>query len=148
MMGANCRGLVTTDVLLQGLDRGAIATRKLKGVNRDKGHERFILVRPLVVKVKPSPVVVVLLGFDDQGAKYASLALNLLFLALSRRRVVPLYTWVDALRPTESRPAHTNVSGSVTYLTCLTIQVVYTWQFILTGLKPPLGFGPFNKPTT
>ena len=81
-------------------------TRKLKGVNRDKGHERFILVRPLAVKVKPSPVVVVLLGFEDQGAKYASLALDLLFLALSRRRVVPLYTWVDARRLIESRPAH------------------------------------------
>ena len=27
-----CRGIVTADVLLQGLSRGAIATRKLKGV--------------------------------------------------------------------------------------------------------------------
>ena len=45
-----CRGIVTADVLLQGLDRGAIATRKLKGVNRDKGHARFILVQPLTVK--------------------------------------------------------------------------------------------------
>ena len=106
-MGANCHGIVTADVLAKGLSHGAIATRKLKGVNWDKGHERFILVWPLAVKVKPSPVDVVLLGFDDQGAKYASLALDLLFLALSRRRVVPLYTWVDALRPTESRPAHT-----------------------------------------
>ena len=63
-----CRGIVTTDVLELGLNRGAIAARKLKGVNRDKGHERFILVRPLTVKIKPSPVDVVLLGFDDQGA--------------------------------------------------------------------------------
>ena len=53
---------------MKGLSRGAIATRKLKGVNQDKGHERFILVRPLAVKVKPSPVDVVLQGFDDQGA--------------------------------------------------------------------------------
>ena len=45
-----CRGIVTADVLLQGLDHGAIATRKLKGVNRDKGHEKFILVQPLTVK--------------------------------------------------------------------------------------------------
>ena len=73
-VGANCRGIVTADVLVKGLNRGAIATRKLKGVKWDKGHERFILVRPLAVKVKPSPVDVVLLGFDDQGAKYASLA--------------------------------------------------------------------------
>ena len=91
---------------MKGLSCGAIATRKLKGVNQDKGHERFIVVRPLAVKVKPTPVDVVLLGFDDQGAKYASLALDLLFLALSRRRVIPLYTRDDALRPTESRPAH------------------------------------------
>ena len=92
---------------MKGLSCGAIATRKLKGVNRDKGHERFILVRPLAVKVKPSRVDVVLLGFDDQGAKYACLALDLLFLALSHCWVVPLYTRVDALWPTESRPAHT-----------------------------------------
>ena len=97
-----CRGFVTADVLLQGLNRGAIATRKLKGVNRDKGHARFILVRPLAVKVNPSPVDVVLLSFDDQGAKYASLALDLLFLALSHLRVVPLYTRVDTPWPTES----------------------------------------------
>ena len=53
-LGANCRGIVTADVLLQGLSRGAIATRKFKGVNRDKGHERVILVRPLTVKVRPT----------------------------------------------------------------------------------------------
>ena len=48
-----CRGIVTTDVLEKGLSRRAIATRKLKGVNQDKGHERvFILVRPLTMKVK------------------------------------------------------------------------------------------------
>ena len=64
----NYHGIVTADVLAKGLSRRAVATRKLKGVNRDKGHERFILVRPLAVKVKPSPVDVVLLGFDDQGA--------------------------------------------------------------------------------
>src|SRR3954464_13297040 len=45
-----CRGIVTADVLLEGLSHGAIATRKLKGVNRDKGHARFILVQPLAVK--------------------------------------------------------------------------------------------------
>ena len=65
---ANYHGIVTADFLAKGLSRRAIATRKLKGVNRDKGHERFILVRPLAVKVRPSTVDVVLLGFDDQGA--------------------------------------------------------------------------------
>ena len=34
------------------------------------------------------------------------LVLDLFFLALNRRRVVPLYTQVDARRLTESRPAH------------------------------------------
>ena len=45
-----CRGIVTADVLLQGLNRGAIAARQLEGVKRDKGHARFILVQPLTVK--------------------------------------------------------------------------------------------------
>ena len=73
------------------------------------------------------------------------LAFDLLFLALNRCRVVPLYTWVDASRLTESRTAHTNVSGSVTYLTCLTIQVTYTWRFTLMGLKPPSGLGTLTS---
>ena len=37
---------------MKGLSHGAIETRKLDGVNQDKRHERFILVRPLTVKVK------------------------------------------------------------------------------------------------
>ena len=41
MIKRDCRGIVTADVLAEGLSRRAIATRKLKGVNRDKGHERF-----------------------------------------------------------------------------------------------------------
>ena len=36
-----CRGIVTADVLVKGLSRGAIATRKQEGVNRDKGHEVY-----------------------------------------------------------------------------------------------------------
>ena len=68
MVGVNCRGIVTADVLTKGLSRRAITARKLKRVDWDKGHERFIPVRPLTVKVRPSPVDVVLLGFDDQGA--------------------------------------------------------------------------------
>ena len=36
-----CCGIVTADVLELGLSRGAIAARKLKGVKRDKRHERF-----------------------------------------------------------------------------------------------------------
>src|SRR3954470_21918406 len=103
----SCRGIVTADVLLQGLNRGAIATRKLKGVNWDKGHERFILVQPLTVKEGLRLVGLVLLEVSvTRERDTLCLALEELFLALSRRRVVPLYTRVDALRPTESRPAH------------------------------------------
>ena len=51
-MGANYHGIFVVDVLVKGLNRGAIATRKLKGVKRDKGHREFTLVRPLAVKVK------------------------------------------------------------------------------------------------
>ena len=40
-MGANYHGIVTSDVLVKGLSHGAIATRKLEGVNRDKGHEIY-----------------------------------------------------------------------------------------------------------
>ena len=91
---------------MKGLSCGAIATRKLEGVNRDKGHEEFILVRPLTVKVRPTSSWV---GIDVSMTRERDtlcLALDELFLALSRQRVVPLYTRVDALRPTESWPAH------------------------------------------
>ena len=95
------------DVLLQGLSRGAIATRKLKEVNRDKGHERVILARPLTVKVRPTSSWVGIARVSmTRGRDMLCLALDELFLALSRQRVVPLYTRVDALRTTESRPAH------------------------------------------
>ena len=40
-------------------------------------------------------------------------------LFLNRRRVVPLYTWVDARRFTESRGRLINVSGSVSTLSIL-----------------------------
>ena len=36
-----CRGIVISDVLAKGLSRGAITTRRLEGVNRDKRHLRF-----------------------------------------------------------------------------------------------------------
>ena len=49
---SSCRGIVTTDVLELGLNRGAIAARKLEGVNAGQGTRGFILVRPLTVKVK------------------------------------------------------------------------------------------------
>ena len=45
------RGIVTADVLVQGLSRGAIAARKLKGVKQDKEHEGYTGSAPYV-KVK------------------------------------------------------------------------------------------------
>ena len=42
-----CRGIVTADVLKLGLSRGAIATRKLEGVMRDKEHEDLYWFGPL-----------------------------------------------------------------------------------------------------
>src|SRR4051812_10795187 len=102
-----CHGIVTADVLLQGLSRGAIATRKLKGFNGDKVHKRFILVQPLTVKEGLRLVRLVLLEVSmTRERDMLCPVLDGLFLALSRQRVVPLYTRVDALRLTESRPAH------------------------------------------
>ena len=52
------------DVLVEGLSRRAIATRKLKGVNRDKGHERFYTSSAPYDEGKSLRLVVlVLLGF-------------------------------------------------------------------------------------
>jgi len=73
------------------------------------------------------------------------LAFDLLSLALNRRWVVPLYTQVDAHRLYRVPAGSYNVSGSVTKYTCLTIQVIPIWRFILMGFKPPLGLGPFNE---
>ena len=40
----------------------------MTGLNRNKGHIEFILVRPLAVKVKAyDPVVVGLIDLDEQG---------------------------------------------------------------------------------
>ena len=95
-----------SDVLVKGLSCGAIATRKLEGVNRDKGHERFILVQPLTVKVRPTSSWV---GIDVSMTREQDMlspALDELFLFSKPQQVVPLYTRVDALWLTESRPAY------------------------------------------
>ena len=68
----------------------------------------FILVRPLGDEVKAySSLGLYCLGFDYQGANTLALVLDLLFLELTRHRVSPLYTQVDARRLIESQPAHT-----------------------------------------
>ena len=80
---------------------------RYKGLKQDKGHREFILVLPLAMEVKAySSLGLYCLGFDYQGANTLDLAFDLLFLVLTRCRVVPLYTQVDAQRLTASRPAH------------------------------------------
>ena len=56
-----CRGIVTADVLVQGLSHGAIAARKLKGVKRDKEHECYTGSAPYGEGKSLRPVEVVLL---------------------------------------------------------------------------------------
>ena len=105
-MDGLCRGIGTSDVLVQVLSCGAMVTRMIAVVNLVKGHERFILVRPLTVKVRPTSSWV---GIDVSMTRERDtlcLILDELFLALSRQRVVPLYTRVDALWLIESRPAY------------------------------------------
>ena len=85
-MGANCRGIVTADVLGLGLSRGAIATRKLEGVNAGQGTRGFILVRPLTVKVKAYvqfDVVLIRVSITRELNCYARLSMRL-FLPLNR----------------------------------------------------------------
>ena len=96
---------------MRGLSCGAITTRKLEGVNWVKGHERFILVRTLTMKVRPTSSWV---GIDVSMTRERDTlcpALDELFLALSRQQVVPLYTRVDALWLTESRPTYKQCSA-------------------------------------
>ena len=78
----------------------------LKGLNGTKDTRGFILVRPLTVKVRPTSSWV---GIDVSMTRERDtlcLALDELFLALSRQWVIPLYTRVDALRLTESRSVY------------------------------------------
>ena len=95
-MGANCRGIVTSDVLVKGLSRGAIATRKLKGVNRDKGHGVHTGSAPCGEGKGLMQLRWYYLCFDYQGANMLDLAFDLLSLVSNHHQVVPLYTEVDA----------------------------------------------------
>ena len=59
-----CRGIVTANVLAKGLSCRDIATRKLKGVNQDKGHERFYTSSAVYDEGKSLRLVVLIsLGF-------------------------------------------------------------------------------------
>ena len=72
MVGANCRGFVTADVLEKGLSRGAIATGYLKGVKADKGRKRVYTSSAPYDEGKSLRLVVMeLLGFRRPGSEYA-----------------------------------------------------------------------------
>ena len=130
-MGANCHGIVTLDVLVEGLSCGAITTRKLKGVNQDKGHEVYTGSAPCGEgKSLRSSFEWDCLCLDYQGANPLDLALDLMLLVLNRRRVIPLYTEVDTQWPTESRPVHKqcptrSLSLFLSYNTSYTYMAVY-----------------------
>ena len=52
MVGANCRGNNTSDVLAKGLSRGAIATSLLEGVKADTRTQGFYTSSAPSMKVK------------------------------------------------------------------------------------------------
>ena len=88
------------------------------------------------------------MGFDYQGANTLDLVLDVLFLALNRRRVIPLYTQVDAQLLTESRPAHTQRVRLSDYLylpynTSYILMTVYT-----RGPQATFGSWSFSKPAS
>ena len=62
-VGANCRGIVMADVLVKGLMRGAIATRKQEGVNLEEGHGVYTSSAPYDEGKGLRLVVMELLGF-------------------------------------------------------------------------------------
>ena len=116
-----------------GLSRGAITTRKLKGVKRDKEHGGYTGSAPYGEGKSLRPVVMELLCLEDQGAESLYLDLELLSLVLNPppgRAFI--YT---GRRPPAYRvpmPVYTH-TGSVSTLSYLTIQVinymaVYTYR--------------------
>ena len=75
----------------------------LKGLKRTRDAREFYTSSAPYDEGKSLRLVVMeLMGFDDQGANTLCPSLDLLSLLLNRRRVVPLYTWVDACRFTDS----------------------------------------------
>ena len=75
----------------------------LKGLKRTRDAREFYTSSAPYDEGKSLRLVAMeLMGFDDQGANRLCLDLELLCVVLNRRRVVPLYTWVDARRFTDS----------------------------------------------
>ena len=96
---------------MQGLSRGAIAARKLKGVKRDKEHEDYTGSAPYGEGKSLRPVEVVLLRVSMTRELNRYAWLSICCLSLNRRRVTPLYREVDA-RGSQSPVRLITVSGS------------------------------------
>ena len=76
-----------------------------------QGTRGFILVQPLIVKVKAYvqfEVLLIRVTIARELNSYARFSMRLL-LPLNRCRVLPLYREADAQQPLESRPAHKSV---------------------------------------
>ena len=71
------RGIVTADVLVQGLSRGAIAARKLQGVNRDKEYEGYTGSAPYGEgkSLRPVEVVLITVSMTRELNRYARLSI-------------------------------------------------------------------------
>ena len=101
---------------------------------------RFILVQPLTVKEGLRLVGLELLEVSmTREQDTLCLALDQLFLSLSRWRVVPLYTRVDALRPTESRPAHKQCPAQQLVTSTLQYKLYHHGGLSLRASESPVG---------
>ena len=111
------------DVLEQGLSRRAIALGSLKGLIGTMNTREFYTSSAPYDEGKSLRLVGIGIADVSTSKRLYSPAwlLTWLFLALNRHQVVPLYTWVDARWPTESRPAHNRVRlGDFLYMSFCT----------------------------
>ena len=82
---------------MKGLSRGAIATRKLKGVKRDKGHEDYTGSAPYGEGKSLRPVEMVLLRVSMTRELNRSVWFSICCLSsLNHHWVIPLNREVDA----------------------------------------------------
>ena len=110
MCFGDCRGIVTADVLKLGLSHGAIAARKLEGVNGTRNTRVYTGSAPYGEgkSLRPVEVVLIRVSITRELNCYAWLSMRS-FLPLNRCRVIPLYREVDAQPLSKSRPAHKSV---------------------------------------
>ena len=128
-VGANCRGIVTGDVLEEGLSRRAITLGSLKGLIGKKDMRGFYTSSAPYDEGKSLRLVGIGIAEILTSKRLNSPAWlsTWLFLALNCHRGVPLCTWVDTRWPTESRPAHNRVRlGDFLYMPFFTSLSAHT----------------------